>query len=177
VPGAVAKRVVKGALRAAWKRDGGDGAARAETARTWWTLPLRSLGAWPRGTTGIHRSVPVRAGLTGTRVAAAVLHRPAGCLLAASGYQEYEDRPLAELINGVVDRGGAGAAAHSPRALRSVAGLPAICAYNRTGRSSGRQLASRSRCSVHPAGCSDGRMQQAVPSRGIGRCLPVLWVH
>ena len=61
--------------------------ARDETAWTWWTLPPRSLGAWPRGTTGTRRFCPIRAGLART-LAIARLWRPAGCLLVASGYQE-----------------------------------------------------------------------------------------
>lgn len=64
---------------------------------------LRSLGASPRGTSGPSQSLPVRAGLTRTRVAAAELPRAAGHLFAASGYQECEDQPLLELINSAAD--------------------------------------------------------------------------
>ena len=48
VPGTVAKRVVKAVLRAARRRDGVDGAARAETAWTWWTLPPATSGRLAR---------------------------------------------------------------------------------------------------------------------------------
>jgi len=64
---------------------------------------LRPLGASPGGTTGTHRSLPVRAGPAGTPVAAAGLRRPAGCLLAASGYQEREVRPSLEFNDGFAD--------------------------------------------------------------------------
>jgi|SRR5271165_83318 len=64
---------------------------------------LRPLGASPRGTIGTYQSLPVRAGLARTCVAAAELPRAAGHLFAASGYQECEDEPLLELINSVAD--------------------------------------------------------------------------
>src|SRR5580704_5883218 len=63
----------------------------------------RSLGASPRGTTGTYQCLRVRAGLAGTRVAAAGLPRAAGHLFTASGYQECEDLPFLELINSVAD--------------------------------------------------------------------------
>jgi len=44
VPGAVVKRVVETGFRAAWRRDGGDGTGRGETAWTGWTLPLAIAG-------------------------------------------------------------------------------------------------------------------------------------
>jgi hypothetical protein len=67
----------------------------------------RSLGAWPGGSAGTHRSVPVRAGLAGTRVAAAGLRRPAGCLVGHPPTRNARTStclPLLELINGVADR-------------------------------------------------------------------------
>src|SRR6516165_10663611 len=44
VSAAVVKRVVASGLRAAWRRDGGDGVTRDETAWTWWTLPPAIAG-------------------------------------------------------------------------------------------------------------------------------------
>jgi hypothetical protein len=46
VPGTVVRHVVPTALRAAWQRDGGDGAARDETAWTRWTLPPAISGCF-----------------------------------------------------------------------------------------------------------------------------------
>ena len=68
-------------------------------ARDRWVLRLV-------GTTGTYQSLPVRAGLARTRVAAAELPRGAGHLFAASGYQECEDQPLLELINSIADSAG-----------------------------------------------------------------------
>ena len=48
VSGAVARRVAATGLRAAWRRDGGDGVARNETAWTWWTLPPAISGCLAR---------------------------------------------------------------------------------------------------------------------------------
>jgi hypothetical protein len=44
VPGTVVKRVVGAGLRAARRRDGGDGVTLDETAWTWWTLPPATAG-------------------------------------------------------------------------------------------------------------------------------------
>jgi hypothetical protein len=44
VSDAVVSPVVKAGLRAAWRRDRGDGMARDETAWTWWTLPPATAG-------------------------------------------------------------------------------------------------------------------------------------
>jgi hypothetical protein len=57
----------------------------------------------PEVPTGTYQPLPVRAGLVGTREAAAELPRAAGHLFVASGYQECEDQPLLELINSVAD--------------------------------------------------------------------------
>ncbi len=45
----VARRVAATGLRAAWRRDGGDGVARNETAWTWWTLPPAIAGCPAQG--------------------------------------------------------------------------------------------------------------------------------
>jgi len=80
--------------------------------------------------TGTYQSLPVRAGLAGTRVAAAELPRAAGYVFAVSGYQECEDQPLLEFINGVADSVVPMRPAYSSRVLRSVAGWPATCVCN-----------------------------------------------
>ena len=62
VSSTVARRVAEAALRAAWRRDGGDGVARDETAWTWWTLPPAIAGCLAqkyRRRTGV-RASPVR---------------------------------------------------------------------------------------------------------------------
>ena len=51
-------------------------------------------------------------------------------MFAVSGYQECEDQPLLEFINGVADSVVPMQSAYSSRALRSVAGLPATCVRN-----------------------------------------------
>ena len=58
--GAVVKRVVGTGLCAARQRDRGDAVTRDETAWTWWTLPPRSLGAWPRSIVGAPASALAR---------------------------------------------------------------------------------------------------------------------
>jgi hypothetical protein len=80
VPGAVAKRVAATGFRAAWRRDGGDGATRDETAWTWWTLPPATAG---RLAQRYHRHSQVSScprGLARTRSRSAVM-LAAGCLL------------------------------------------------------------------------------------------------
>ena len=70
VSGTVVKRVAATALRPARQRDGGDGVTRDETAWTWWTLPPAISGCRARRYLGAHRSLRVRVGRAGTRVAA-----------------------------------------------------------------------------------------------------------
>jgi hypothetical protein len=64
MPGAVAKRVAETGLRAARRRDGGDGVARDETAWTWWTLPPAIAGCLAQK---YRRRTGVRAGPARTR--------------------------------------------------------------------------------------------------------------
>ena len=71
VSGAVARRVAATGLRAAWRRDGGDGVARDETAWTWWTLPPAIAGCLAQK----HRR------RTGVRAARARTHTHAGMRL------------------------------------------------------------------------------------------------
>ena len=51
-------------------------------------------------------------------------------MFAVSGYQECEDQPLLEFINGVADSVVPMRPAYSSRVLRSVAGWPATCVCN-----------------------------------------------
>jgi hypothetical protein len=67
--GAVARRVAATGLRAAWRRDGGDGVARNETAWTWWTLPPAISGCLARR---YRRCTNVRAGPTRARTHARI---------------------------------------------------------------------------------------------------------
>jgi hypothetical protein len=66
VPGAVVRHVVATGLRAAWRRDGGDGVTRDETAWMWWTLPPATSGCLAQRYVSASRSLPVRAGLPRT---------------------------------------------------------------------------------------------------------------
>ena len=132
-------------------RDGGDGVIRDETARTRWTFLPAIAGCFAQRSTGTYQSLPDRAGLAGTRVAAAELPRAAGQVFAVSGYQECEDQPLLEFINGVADSVVPMQSAYSSRALRSVAGLSATCVCNRSIRPRQDRGLSRSR---FRSGCS-----------------------
>jgi hypothetical protein len=65
VSSTVARRVAEAALRAAWRRDGGDGVARDETAWTWWTLPPAIAGCLAQRYASASRSLPRRSADTG----------------------------------------------------------------------------------------------------------------
>ena len=96
VSGTVVKTLSRNRAVRRLARDGGDGVIRDETARTRWTFLPAIAGCFAQRSTGTYQSLPDRAGLAGTRVAAAELPRAAGQVFAVSGYQECEDQPLLE---------------------------------------------------------------------------------
>ena len=105
---AVAKHVAATWVRAAWRRDGGDGAARDETAWTWWTLPPAVAGCFAQRyrkcipasshSCWTSRNTRSRSGVTSARRMYGHGIRPPGTrgpVLAL---------PLLELISSVADR-------------------------------------------------------------------------
>ena len=82
------KDVVGAGLRAAWQRDGGDGATRDETAWTCWTLPPAISGRVAQRSPKVHpRPLSIRAGL-GENMRVPGLGQGFQRLVVASGYQE-----------------------------------------------------------------------------------------
>jgi hypothetical protein len=105
VPGTVVKGVVGAELRAAWRQDGGDGAARDETAWTWWTLPPAIAGCPARRS---HRQPPVSSHPWWTRPNArsrsAVSSARRMSVLHPVTRSARTSQPFLELTDGVADR-------------------------------------------------------------------------
>jgi hypothetical protein len=122
--GTVVKRVAATALRAARQRDGGDGVIRDETAWTWWTLPPAISGCLAQRYPGADRSLRVRGGRAGARVAATGLGQ--ACRMSARGMRlpGARDATLAQVQRRRPGHRGARCGALVPRAWRSVIGLP-----------------------------------------------------
>jgi len=101
----------------------------------------RSPGAWPRDSPGAHRSVRVRVGRAGTRVAATGLGQVPRMPAVSCGYQEREVQPLLEFSDGVAETA-VPMGAFCPARIANVAAnaaRAAAVARSRTGRQGRRR--------------------------------------